>query len=56
MVDITTIVTVKSEDELVVVLGLVLDNMVVTFEDVVGFSRTTIPLLSPSNVCSILSI
>jgi hypothetical protein len=56
VVDVTTTVTVESEDELAVVLGLALDNVVATFEDVVGFSRTTIPSPSPSNVCSILSI
>lgn len=43
--DVITIVTIESENELAVVLGPALGMVIATFKDVVGFSRTAIPSL-----------
>jgi hypothetical protein len=43
VVDVTTTVTVESEDELAVALGPASDKVVATVEDVLGFCNTAIP-------------
>lgn len=57
MVVVSITVIVDRDDEFAVILGPVLDKVVATFEDVLGFSSTAIPSpYSASTVCSILSI
>jgi hypothetical protein len=43
VVVVSTTVTVDRDDEFAVILGPVLDKVVATFEDVLGFSSTAIP-------------